>query len=52
LGNCTLVFAGPTEVTTKYPLALTTTFSLHTSLCYGLVLINRQLTAGELGSAL
>lgn len=52
LGDCTLVYAGDNEITTKYPLPLTTTFDLHTGNCYGLLLINRQLTEAELGSTL
>lgn len=51
LGTCTLVYAGPVEATTL-SLLVGTTFTLHTGYCYGLLLIDRALTAGELGSEL
>jgi hypothetical protein len=50
-GVCTLVFAGPDEITVG-TITVGTTFELHTGLCYGLLLINRPLTAAELGSIL
>lgn len=49
LGNCTLVFAGAEQVSAMYPISVGTTFDLHTGPCYGLILINRELTAEELG---
>ena len=49
LGDCTLVFAGAEQVSVMYPLNVGTTFDLHTGPCYGLILINRELTAEELG---
>ena len=49
LGNCTLVFAGAEQVSVMYPVNVGTTFDLHTGPCYGLILINRELTAEELG---
>lgn len=49
LGNCTLVFAGAEQVSAMYPINVGTTFDLHTGPCYGLILINRELTAEELG---
>jgi hypothetical protein len=51
LGDCTLVFAGPDEITVR-TITVGTTFDLHTGLCYGLLLINRPLTEAELGSIL
>ena len=51
LGDCTLIFAGPDEITVR-TITVGTTFELHTGLCYGLLLINRALTADELGSIL
>jgi len=50
-GDCTLVFAGPDEITVR-TVTVGTTFELHTGLCYGLLLIDRALTADELGSIL
>jgi hypothetical protein len=51
LGDCTLVFAGPDEATVR-AVTVGTTFTLHTGLCYGLLLIDRELTEAELGSTL
>jgi hypothetical protein len=51
LGDCTVVYAGPDELTTL-ALNVGTEFQLHTGHCYGLLLIDRELTAAELGSTL
>ncbi len=50
-GDCTLVFAGPDEITIR-TITVGTTFELHTGLCYGLLLIDRPLISAELGSIL